>query len=119
MIDVATILVADDSSDDVELLKRAIQKAGLNNPVRYLSDGQQVIDFLKEGARSSTCGSSCPLLMFLDLNMPGCTGFAVLQWLRQQPHLRSLPTIVFSNSEQASDIEDSFRLGAHSYWVKP
>src|ERR1051325_9926141 len=108
MIDTATILVADDSSDDVELLKRAIHKAGLRNPVQTVSDGQEVIDYLKESVNTSTAGNSgnsCPLLMFLDLNMPRCTGFAVLDWLRQQPHLQSLPTIVFSNSDHQSDIE--------------
>jgi CheY-like chemotaxis protein len=119
MIEAATILVADDSSDDIELLKRAIQKAGLKNPVRYVSDGQQAMDYLKGDSRSGPCGSTCPLLLFLDLNMPRCTGFAVLDWLRQQPHLRNLPTIVFSNSDHQSDIDHSFRLGAHGYWVKP
>ena len=119
MIEAATILVADDSSDDIELLKRAIQKAGLKNPVCYVSDGQQAMDYLKGDSRSDTCGSACPLLLFLDLNMPRCTGFAVLDWLRQQPHLRNLPTIVFSNSDHQSDIDHSFRLGAHGYWVKP
>jgi CheY-like chemotaxis protein len=119
MIDTATILIADDSSDDVELLKRAIQKAGLKNPVRYVSDGQQAMDYLTGDSRSAPCGSTCPLLLFLDLNMPCCTGFAVLDWLRQQPHLRNLPTIVFSNSDHQPDIDHSFRLGAHGYWVKP
>jgi CheY-like chemotaxis protein len=119
MIDAATILVADDCADDLELLKRAIQKAGLKNPVQFVFDGEQAMEYLKPGPNSVVCGSGCPLLLFLDLNMPRCTGFAVLDWLRQQPHLRNLPTIVFSNSDHESDIDQSFRLGAHGYWVKP
>ena len=119
MIDAATILVADDSSDDVELLKRALQKAVLKNPVCYVSDGQQAMEYLKGDSTSAPGGCACPLLLFLDLNMPHCTGFAVLDWLRQQPHLRNLPTIVFSNSDHQSDMDHSFRLGAHGYWVKP
>ena len=50
---------------------------------------------------------------------PGQTGFAVLDWMRRQSHLQNLPTIVLSNSDQPSDIENSLRLGAHGYWVKP
>ena len=119
MIDAAPILVADDNSDDVELLKRAMVKAGLPNPIRFVTDGCQAIEYLQQSSELSTATASCPLLMFLDLNMPRCTGFGVLNWLRQQPHLRSLPTIVFSNSDQPSDIENSFRLGAQCYWVKP
>ena len=117
MIDSATILVADDSSDDVELLKRAIQKAGLKNPVRFLDDGHAVMEYLRKTGDSAE--SPYPLLMFLDLNMPRCPGFAVLDWLRQQPEFQNLPTIVFTNSELDSDREQSLRLGAHGYWVKP
>jgi len=119
MIDAAPILVADDSADDVELLKRAIKKAGLKNPVQFVYDGEQAIEYLKPGTQSAVSGECCPLLLFLDLNMPRCTGFGVLDWLRQQPDLQSLPTIVFSNSGHRSDIERSFRLGAHGYWIKP
>jgi CheY-like chemotaxis protein len=57
--------------------------------------------------------------MLLDLNMPYCSGFGVLDWLRQHPHLQSLPTVVFTNSNQPSDIDQSRQLGAHGYWVKP
>jgi CheY-like chemotaxis protein len=119
MIDAAPILVADDSTDEVELLRRAVKKAGLNNPVQFVSDVEQAIHYLKPGTQSSAAGTACPLLLFLDLNLPRSTGFAVLDWLRQQPELQSLPTIVFSNSDRQADIEQSFRLGAHGYWVKP
>ncbi len=115
MIDAATILVADDNPDDVELLKRAFRKAGLQNPVQFASDGTEVISYLQQEKGDG----SCPLLMFLDLNMPRCNGFAVLNWLHQQPQLQNLPTIVLSNSDQRSDIDQSLRLGAHGYWVKP
>jgi CheY-like chemotaxis protein len=117
MIEAATILVADDSADDIELLKRAFQKAGVNNPIHYVTDGAEAIDYLRDNAKAS--GAGCPLLMLLDLNMPRQTGFAVLDWLRQQPQLQSLPTIVLSNSDRPSDIEQSFCLGAQSYWTKP
>lgn len=119
MIDAGTILVADDSSDDVELLRRALRKAGLKNPVQNVCGGKDAIDYLTSGMDSSSPETGCPLMMFLDLNMPRGTGFAVLDWLRQQPHLQDLPTIVFSNSELQSDIDRSYRLGAHGYWVKP
>src|SRR4051812_10300998 len=104
----AAILVAEDNTDDIELLRRAFDKAGLDNPVYYVRDGDEAIDFLK-GHGSDACGPACPLLLFLDLNMPKCPGFEVLEWLHQQPHLRSLPTIVLSNSDERADIENSFR----------
>jgi CheY-like chemotaxis protein len=118
MIDGATILVADDSQDDIELLRRAFQKAGLNVPIRCLNDGEEVIDYLESNV-SGGSEEDYPLLLLLDLHMPRRTGFAVLDWIRQQPHLQSFPTIIFTDSEQEKDIEHSFRLGAHGYWIKP
>jgi CheY-like chemotaxis protein len=119
MIESATILVADDCQDDVELFKAAIKRAGLSNPVRSFADGAEAIEYLRQEHNTFLDESSAPLLFFLDLNMPGCTGFAVLDWLRRQSHLQNLPTIVLSNSDLPSDIERSLRLGAHGYWVKP
>jgi len=118
MIETGTILVADDNSDDIELLKRAFESAGFKNPICYVSDGCELIEFLK-GTGNRSSASSFPLLMLLDLNMPQCTGFAVLDWLRKQPDLQNLPTIIFTNSNKQADIINSFRLGAHGYWVKP
>jgi CheY-like chemotaxis protein len=115
----ATILVADDCLDDLELLKRAFQRAGVDNPLACVRDGHEAIDYLQQKANSAGSESAWPLLLLLDLNMPRCTGFAVLDWLRRQPNLRALPTIVISDSDERKDIEHSFRLGAHSYWVKP
>jgi CheY-like chemotaxis protein len=78
-----------------------------------------VIRFLQKEKACGEPNQPFPLLMFLDLNMPRCTGFGVLDWLRQQPELQDLPTIVFSSSEEGADIERSFQLGAQGYWVKP
>jgi CheY-like chemotaxis protein len=118
MIDGATILVADDSQDDVELLRRAFQKAGLHIPIHCVSDGDEVIEYLSQDVNASG-HSEYPLLLLLDLHMPRRTGFAVLDWMRQQPHLHNLPTIIFTDSDQEEDIQHSFQLGAHSYWIKP
>jgi two-component system response regulator len=118
MIEDATILIADDNPEDAQLLRRAFHEAGLENPICYVNDGYAAIEYLKEKERPSP-DSSWPLLMFLELKMSGCTGFAVLDWLRHQPDLHQLPTIVFTHSDAPDDIEKSFQLGANSYWVKP
>jgi two-component system response regulator len=121
MIEHAIILVADDSPDEAEMLTRALHEAGLPNPVQHVKDGYAAIQFLKEEKErsGSESASTWPLLMFLNLRMPRGTGFVALDWLRRQPDLRHLPTIVYTDSDSPSDIENSIRLGANSYWIKP
>ena len=59
-----------------------------------------------------------PLFVFLDLNMPGIDGFAVLDWMRRQASLRRLPTVVLSMSTAERDVGRAFELGATAYLEK-
>src|SRR6266487_2461384 len=114
------ILVAEDLDDDVQILKRAFIRAGVNVPLRFVTDGQKVIDYLKgDGAFANRTDYPMPTLLLLDLKMPGLHGFDVLEWLRLQPGLRRLLVVVFTSSSQPEDVNRAFELGANSYLVKP
>src|SRR2546426_7604886 len=81
-----TILLAEDDANEVFLMQRAFQKAGLKNPLHVACDGQEAIDYLShQGQFSDTVRYPSPALMLLDLKMPRKNGFEVLEWLRQQP----------------------------------
>ena len=114
------ILVADDSEDDVVLLKRAFLRAGIDAAIEFVSDGQDAVDYL--GGRAPFDDRQrfpLPKLMMLDVKMPGVDGFDVLEWLRRQPGLRGLPVIMWSSSEQQEDVNRAYALGANSYLAKP
>jgi CheY-like chemotaxis protein len=57
--------------------------------------------------------------LLLDLKMPGMGGFDVLEWLRDHPQCKVIPTIIFSSSSMDSDIHQAYVLGANAYMVKP
>src|SRR5690349_327990 len=85
------ILIAEDDEDHVFLLKRALQKGAVLNPVFVVSDGQEAIEYLKgEGKYADRYEYPLPSLLLLDLKMPQKDGFEVLEWIRQQPGLRRL-----------------------------
>jgi CheY-like chemotaxis protein len=63
--------------------------------------------------------SRLPTLVLLDLKLPRKSGFEILEWIRKQPHLRSLSTIVLSSSDDPSDERRAYALGAHSFITKP
>jgi len=108
MTDSLRILVAEDLPDSVEILKLAFRKAGVNVPIRYVKDGSETIEYLKgEGAFSDRAEHPLPTMLLLDLKMPGVDGFDVLEWLRLQPGLRRLLVVVFTTSEERTDINRS------------
>jgi CheY-like chemotaxis protein len=112
-----TILVAEDDSNDIYLLKLAFVKAHLNVHFEFVQDGEQLIDYL--AARDSSPEHPLPELLLLDIKMPKVNGFEALEWIRRQPGLRRLLIIMLTSSDEPRDINRAYDLGANSYLVKP
>ena len=116
----ATILLVEDEPNDVFFMERAFEKARLLNPLKVVNDGDQAIAYLKgERQYADRTQFPFPFLMLLDLRMPRRNGFEVLEWLRAQPGLRRLLTVVLTASKEGPDINQAYDLGANSYLVKP
>lgn len=114
------ILIAEDSEDDIDLLKIAFRRLGIKNPIQVVRDGQEAIDYLsRAGQYADRERFPFPAIVFLDLKMPRKTGLEVLEWLSTHPNCSILPTMVFTSSSQESDITKAYRLGANCYMVKP
>jgi CheY-like chemotaxis protein len=115
-----TFLIVEDQENDVILLKFALLKTGLHNPVQVVENGQQAIDYLSgKGIYADRKKHPLPSLVFLDLKMPIMHGFDVLQWIRRQSDLAPMVVVVLSASNVQEDITQAYHLGAHSYVVKP
>jgi CheY-like chemotaxis protein len=114
------ILVVEDRPDDVFVLKRAFQEAGLSRPLVVACDGEEALNYLDgcTGPQSSETVST-PALMLLDLKMPRVSGFEIVSWVRNNRYFSHLPIIVFSDSNEVSDIDRALGLGASDYRVKP
>jgi CheY-like chemotaxis protein len=114
------VLIAEDDPNDVFLLKRAFEKAGVNNPVVVARNGQEAIDYLNgSGKFIDRTVHPLPGLMFLDLKMPLVDGFDVLAWLHTRPMDSKVPVVVLSSSNQERDIKQARQMGADDYRVKP
>jgi CheY-like chemotaxis protein len=114
------ILVAEDSEDDVDLLKIAFRRLGIKNPIQVVKDGQEAIDYLsRTGEFADQQRFPFPGILFLDLKMPRKTGLEVLAWLSEHAQCSLIPTMVFTSSSQESDVTRAYELGANSYMVKP
>ena len=114
------ILLADDDPNDVLLIQRAFQKAGLHNALRTVDDGDAAIKYLSgKGVYADRDKYPLPFLLLLDLKMPGTDGFEVLEWLRNEPQLKRLLVVVLTSSNLQADVDRAYELGANSYLVKP
>ncbi|KAA9327020.1 response regulator [Hymenobacter busanensis] len=113
------VLVVEDSAEDFTALGRAFRKHALQNPVLRCEDGDQALNYLQGYGKNPAWPAVLPAIILLDLNMPGTDGRAVLEALKHDPQLLSIPVIIFTTSSNAKDIEDCYRLGANSYLTKP
>jgi CheY-like chemotaxis protein len=115
-----TILMVDDDPDDRLLFKEACEEVRLRNPLEFLENGEQLVDYLKRtGAYSHLAGTPYPGIILLDLNMPLKDGREALEEIKNDAELRHIPVIILTTSKDEDDILSSYGLGASSYIVKP
>lgn len=112
-----SILLVEDDECDVMLLNRALNDAGIQNPVHVARDGQEAIEFMSQRRESED--DRLPALIILDLKMPRKTGLDVLAWKKEQSGICTIPTVVFSSSANRDDVESAYALGANAFVVKP
>jgi CheY-like chemotaxis protein len=106
-----TIFYTDDDHEDLEFFREIVSDINENWHVVTQNNGAQLLHDLENPPPH-------PYLVFLDINMPGMTGFEVLKSVRQKKHHSDLPIVMFSTSSDDTAIEKSRMLGATFYMSK-
>lgn len=120
MVQPITILMADDDEEDRMLTQKAFEMNRLGNDLRFVEDGEDLLDYLyHRGKYEDVASSPRPGLILLDLNMPRKDGREALEVIKKDPLLRRIPVVVMTTSEAGQDITRSYDLGANSYITKP
>lgn len=110
-----SILLIEDNPVDLDLTLRAFAKRKLTNPVTVVRDGAAALEWIPRWES----GEPWPSLILLDLKLPKVDGLEVLRQIKTHPHLRAIPVVVLTTSNEDLDIHNAYRLGANSYIVKP
>ncbi len=116
-----TILMADDDEDDRDLTREALQNSRLANEMRFVVDGQELMDYLRrEGPYANPAVEAPrPGIILLDLNMPKKDGREALAEIKADAALRSIPVVVLTTSKDEEDVFRTYDLGVSSFITKP
>ena len=114
-----TILLAEDSPKDIELIMEALSELNLANSVIVVKDGVEAMEYLRcEGNyKQRTPGN--PAVILLDIKMPRKDGIEVLREIRNDELLKTIPVVILTSSREQKDLIESYKLGVNAYVVKP
>ena len=116
----ATVLLVEDNPADQNLTRRALARGVIHCDLRVVSNGEEAMDYLLQRAQF-TDPASCPRpdLILLDLNMPRLDGKQVLERMKADSNLDTMPVVVLTTSRQDEDVVRSYKLGCNSFIQKP
>jgi two-component system, chemotaxis family, response regulator Rcp1 len=111
------ILLVEDSAGDVRLTREALRDAKVQNNLSVVSDGQDAMSFVRRQGKHANAPR--PDLILLDLNLPKMGGREVLERIKLDPDLRTIPIVILTTSAAEEDILRSYELHANCYITKP
>ncbi len=115
-----TILLVDDDDGHRLLIRESLKREGIINDVVEMSDGQQALDYLtRRGHYREPNAAVRPGLILLDIKMPKVDGYAVLERVKADPQLRTIPVIMLTSTDDQAEVNRCYALGANTYVVKP
>lgn len=113
------ILIAEDDDGHAELIEEHLRDSGLNNVILRFYDGQEVWDFLTCTGNGPHMVKEQAYLLLLDIRMPRMDGVEVLRRIKEDKHLKSIPVIMLTTTDDAREMEECYRLGCNCYVTKP
>lgn len=119
MITLRKILLAEDNSKDVELMLEALAEHRLANNVVVVRDGVEALEYLRREGPYAGRDDGLPAVLLLDIKMPRMDGIEVLEAVRRDDMLKTLPVVMLTSSREDPDLKRCYALGVNAYVVKP
>jgi CheY-like chemotaxis protein len=119
MVELRTILYAEDNPRDVELTLEALGDYNLANNVIVVRDGVETMEYLRREGMYSQRKPGNPAVLLLDIKMPRMDGLEVLKAIRSDNMLKMLPVVILTSSREEQDLIKSYKIGVNAYVVKP
>jgi CheY-like chemotaxis protein len=117
--DVRKILLVEDNANDVELTLSALGEYNLVNDVDVVRDGAEALDYLYKRGAYERRETQEPAVVLLDLKLPKVDGLEVLEKIKADENLKTVPVVMLTSSREEQDLVRSYKLGVNAYVVKP
>jgi DNA-binding response OmpR family regulator len=112
-----TIIMIEDDEGHARLIERNIRRAGVTNDIIHFADGASSRAYFEEIEKQPA--DLNPILILLDLNLPDVSGFDILEYLKNDGHLKLAPVIVLTTTDDQTEIKRCYDLGCNVYITKP
>lgn len=119
IMDIKTILLVEDSLQDVELTIEALGKYNLANNVIVVNDGIEALEYLRLEGKFKNRNPGSPVVVMMDIKMPRMDGIETLKNIRNDENLKTQPVVMLTSSREEQDLIRSYELGVNAYVVKP
>lgn len=113
------ILLVESESSEIELISLALAESGITNPVDVVRSGEECVDYLYKRGKYADRVGHYPIVIFLDLKLPGMDGKQLVKILKETEFINCIPIVVLTGSDYKPDIIAGYALGANSYVKKP
>lgn len=109
------VLIVENRKFDPEQMMGRLQSAGINHRLIHFRDGSKAFSYLNLCNRPNTPLEEIPLMMMIDINLPGIGGKALLHYAKRANRLKMIPVVILSDSENHTDVEHCYKMGANCY----
>jgi CheY-like chemotaxis protein len=113
------IVMIEDDEGHARLIEKNIRRAGVNNRITPFSNGTDGVKYLFGPDGSGVINKGKPLLVLLDLNLPDMTGVDILKRIKTNEHIKRVPVVVLTTTDDAVEIQRCYDLGCNVYITKP
>lgn len=118
-MEIKTILLVEDNEQDAELIIEALSQINIAKRIVAVGDGVEAIQYLRYDGEFKTRAKRHPDVILLDIKMPRMDGIELLEAIRKDDELRSIPVVMLSSSREDTDLKRCYEFGVNAFVVKP
>lgn len=113
------ILLVEDDAGHARLIEKNLRRSNITNRITVINDGQEAIDYLFKEGHYTSSGHPSPLLVLLDLNLPGLDGYQILERMKGNSKTKHIPVIMLTTTDDSREVDRCYSLGCNVYITKP